>query len=251
MEDNIIISAKNLKFTVPVFKPAENKVLSGPREILSRFYTNRSTRVTKDLLDGVTFSLKSGQRLGILGRNGAGKTTLLRVLCKVYTHNGGELSISGSTQGLFDVQMGMDPNATGMENIYLRGLQMRMTLSQIRSSINGVIEFANLGESLQELFSTYSAGMKLRLASSIATMASADILIMDEWIGAGDKEFKERLNAKMDEVINKSKVLVIASHNEALLIDLCSHGLVMDSGQGVFFGEIKDAVKYYHQQGLK
>ena len=151
-----LISAKNVGLEVPVFRPAKNKIDVNPIKIVSSFYSNRSTRQTVPLLQNLNFTLEKGERLGIIGHNGAGKTTLLRVLAGVYKNNHGTLEINGKAQGLFNVQLGMNNNATGIENIYLRGLQMGLSLKEIGRLVPEVVDFTGIGDSVNDVFNNYS-----------------------------------------------------------------------------------------------
>ena len=152
---------------------------------------------------------------------------------------------------MFDFTMGMRPDATGVENIYLRGLQMGLTLKKIKSILPEVVEFAEIGAAITDVFSTYSTGMKLRLAAAISTMITPDILILDEWVGSGDADFKKKLNARMDVIIENSHGLVIASHSEILIRELCDKVLVLDKGMSKFYGTPDDAFHFYKKNIAK
>lgn len=243
----ILISADKVGFTVPVFRPHEEKIGANPLRLMTNFYSNRSKRQIRDLLSNVSFDLKKSEALGVIGRNGSGKTTLLRILCGIYKYNSGSLTVNGKAQGLFNFKMGMSDNATGVENIYLRGLQMGLSLKKIKSILPEVIEFAEIGSAINDVFSTYSTGMQLRLAAGISTMITPEILVLDEWVGSGDSAFTEKLNERMDKIIDNSHGLVIASHSEALIRSICSRVLVLEAGRSVFYGSPNDAFTYYKE----
>ena len=188
-----------------------------------------------------------GQRLGLIGPNGSGKSTLLRVLAGIYKPNAGSLIINGEAKGLFDVSLGMHQEATGLENIYLRGLQMGLGLSEIRQLIPEILEFSELTDDIDKPLATYSTGMRLRLALSISTMIEPDILLLDEWIGAGDAHFAAKIRKRMMDIIEGSRGLVIATHNPGLMRSLCTHGLVLHNGQTQFFGSLEDALSVYSE----
>jgi len=241
-----LIEANNIALKFPVLAPGERQLMANPVKFLFDFYFKRSVRKNIKILDNLNFSVSAGERLGILGHNGAGKSTLLRVLAGIYHPSEGELVVRGSAKGLFDVALGMSVNATGLENIYLRGLQMGMTLGEIKAKIPTVMEFTELGSDIHKIFDTYSSGMRLRLAFAISTMVEPDILLMDEWLGAGDARFKAKVKDRMDGLVEKSRALVLASHNIGLLKSLCTHGLVLESGKQVYFGPLDDAIEQYH-----
>lgn len=246
MADKLLI-AENITLKFPVLTPGERQLMANPVKFLSDFYFKRSTRKNVKILDDLSFSVAPGQRLGILGHNGAGKSTLLRLLAGIYHPSDGKLTVNGSAKGLFDVAMGMSVNATGLENIYLRGLQMGMTLGEIKSKIPAVMEFTELGPEIHKIFDTYSSGMRLRLAFAISTMVEPDILLMDEWLGAGDARFKAKVKERMDALVEKSRALVLASHNIGLLKNLCTHGLVLEAGKQVYLGPLDEAIAQYKE----
>jgi ABC-type polysaccharide/polyol phosphate transport system ATPase subunit len=212
------------------------------KNYLLNSYFGTQKRQTKSILENLNFSIFSGQRVAILGANGAGKTSLLRLIAGNIEPSAGELSVKGSTHSLFNLQMGMHPMGTGRENIFLRGLQLGMSIDEIREKIEAAIRFTDLGDNINRRFSTYSAGMKLRLAIAITLMPNPDILIMDEWIGAGDKTFTKRLSDRLNEYINDSSGLVIASHNMNLIKRICTHGILLDKGQQIAFGKVAKVI---------
>lgn len=240
-----IIEAKNLVLKVPVIKPNDRKLLSNPLLLLRDFYLSRATREHATLLNKISFNVEPGMRLGLIGKNGSGKSTLLRVIAGIYHPTQGTLTVNGVAKGLFDVSLGMHQEATGLENIYLRGLQMGMSLQQIRTLIPDVIEFSELADNIDKPFNTYSAGMRLRLAVSISTMIEPDILLLDEWIGAGDAGFNAKVKKRMMGLVEGSRGLVIATHNQNLMRSLCTHGLVLENGRMAYYGTLAEALETY------
>ena len=187
-------------------------------------------------------------RLGLIGANGAGKSTLLRVLAGIYAPTEGQVNVNGTATGLFDISLGMHPEATGLENIYLRGLQMGLGLKRIKDLVEDVIAFSELQDDIEKPFNIYSAGMRLRLAVAISTMITPNVLLLDEWIGAGDAHFRKKVQARMDSLVENSSGLVIATHNANLMKSLCTHGLVLKKGKMVFRGNLEAALDCYQQQ---
>lgn len=153
---------------------------ANPLRLISDFYLSRSERVTATLLDNVNFKLLAGQRLGIIGENGAGKSTLLRVIAGIYQPSSGRLVVCGKAKGLFDISLGMQPEATGLENIYMRGLQMVMSLRSVRKCFLRI--FGNYLSTSTIRFLPIQPGCDCEFP----TMIEPDILLLDEWIGAGD-----------------------------------------------------------------
>ncbi|MEQ1719195.1 MAG: ABC transporter ATP-binding protein [Hyphomicrobium sp.] len=247
MTDSVLIDARDVGFSTPVILPQERSILTNPANLLADFYFNKPSRHSHALLSNITFSLSSGQRIGIIGPNGAGKSTLLRVLGGIYEPTQGTLTMNCSPRGLFDISMGFVGEATGLENIYLRGLEMGHTMPHIRSKIPEIIEFSELGDAIDKPFSTFSSGMRLRLAVALALIEQPDVMLLDEWIGAGDATFQNKVAARMNALVDGSRGLMLASHNDALLKRVCTHGLVMQKGRVVFQGGINEALSYYHQ----
>lgn len=240
-----LLEAKNISLQVPVIRTGDRKMLNNPTNFLSDLYLSRTSRGMVKILDGVSFKLEKGMRIGLIGSNGAGKSTLLRVLAGIYEPTTGELVVNGIAKGLFDISMGMNKEATGLENVYMRGLQMGLGLDEIKQMVPEVVSFSELEEYMDQPFNTYSSGMRLRLAVAISTMISPDILLLDEWIGTGDARFRKKVKKRMSELIGQSSGLVLASHNNSLLRDLCTHGIIMQKGKVAVFGDITSALQIY------
>ena len=154
--------------------------------------SNESGRVVVRALEDLTFCLRSGDRVGLLGHNGAGKSTLLRVLSGVYEPSSGSARIEGKVGSLIDISLGIDHEASGRENIYTRGALLGMTRATMRQHIDEIIEFSELGQFIDMPLRTYSTGMHLRLVFAVSTMLRPEILLMDEWLSVGDEGFKHR-----------------------------------------------------------
>jgi ABC-type polysaccharide/polyol phosphate transport system ATPase subunit len=161
-------------------------------------------------------------RLGIIGPNGAGKTTLLKLIAGILPPTSGQLHVEGVISPLLSLRLGMEPELSGIENIRLRGTYMGRTRAEIEEKISRIIEFADLGEFIDLPLTTYSAGMTARLAFSIATSFNPDILIMDESIGAGDKQFSAKAAKRLRQFIGRSNIMLLATHNEKMIRDMCN-----------------------------
>lgn len=188
-------------------------------------------------LNDVSFALAAGDRLGLVGSNGAGKTTLLKVLYGIYEPSAGKVSIAGRVDALFNINLGFRREATGRRNIELRGLINGWSAEQIARRMEAIIDFSELGDFIDLPFKTYSQGMAARLAFAIATSFEPEILLMDEWIGAGDPTFQDKSKARMEEVTAKAATIVLASHNHALLKRTCNKILELEKGAVKFFGD--------------
>ncbi len=195
-------------------------------------------------LEDVSFSLQAGDRLGLVGGNGSGKTTLLRVLAGAYVPDAGRVEIHGKVSALLDVGMGLDPSATGYDNIYMRGLLNGLSRPEIDDKIEEISVFSGLGDFLRLPLKTYSAGMQARLAFAAATAIEADILLMDEWIAVGDAEFRDAAHERLVSLVDKASILVIASHDPSLISSLCNKILHLEGGRIVRWESPAEAVAH-------
>jgi ABC-type polysaccharide/polyol phosphate transport system ATPase subunit len=184
-------------------------------------------------LDDVSFELKSGDSIGLIGHNGAGKSTLLRTMAGIYTPDSGRVIREGRTATVLEIGSGMDPELSGYENILRMGMLMGIPLKEMRTKIPDIEEFTELGDFLSLPVRTYSSGMTMRLMFAVATSGQPEILLVDEMFGTGDAGFQERAKARMRDLIAKAEIFVFASHDHKLLGELCdrvfelSHGKVI------------------------
>lgn len=202
-------------------------------------------RVVVRALEGLSFTLRDGDRVGLLGHNGAGKSTLLRLLSGVYEPSSGSARIEGEIGSLIDISLGIDPEATGRENIYLRGGLLGMTRTEITSQIEGIIEFSELGDFVDMPLRTYSTGMHLRLAFAVSTIVRPEILLMDEWLSVGDEGFKHKAEVRMTELVQSTNILVIASHSRDLVLHTCNRVIWLEHGKIRMDGDAQSVVFAY------
>jgi ABC-type polysaccharide/polyol phosphate transport system ATPase subunit len=207
--------------------------------------SEQSGKMVVKALQNINLNLRSGCRLALMGHNGAGKTTLLRTLAGIYRPTAGRFAVEGRRVPLFDIGLGFDEEATGYENIKLRGLLLGFSSEQIEGRTQQIAEFSGLGDFLDFPVRTYSSGMLLRLMFSIAVSIEAEIVLMDEWIAAGDQDFVQHANERLNALIDRSHILVFASHNTELLKSLCNQAVVLDGGRIAFNGSIDAGVAYY------
>jgi lipopolysaccharide transport system ATP-binding protein len=182
-------------------------------------------------LDHLTFDVQAGERIGLVGHNGSGKTTLLRTLCGVYAPTFGRLIVSGRVVSLLDINLGMDPDGTGFENIMMRGIIMGMTPKQISSRIDDIAGFTDLGEYLDMPIRTYSSGMQMRLAFAVSTSVDADVLLMDEWLSVGDAEFQIKAAERLAAMVHRTPILVVATHSMDLVTKTCTRMIRLEHGR--------------------
>lgn len=182
-------------------------------------------------INNVSFSLKRGDRMAIIGENGSGKTTLLQVLAGVLAPETGVLKTCGRVTSLININLGTQAEATGHRNITLRGLAAGYSRREIEEKRAEIAEFSELGEFLHMPIDTYSAGMRMRLTFSIATAFNPEILILDEWLSAGDVSFKAKATRRMREFVSKAGILILASHSRKLILDNCDTAIWMEDGR--------------------
>jgi lipopolysaccharide transport system ATP-binding protein len=192
--------------------------------------SNEKGHVVVKALQNICLDLKEGDRLGVTGHNGAGKSTLLRVISGVYEPTGGSFEVKGKVTSLIDLSLGMDSEATGIENIFLRGALLGFNRRRLSAKVKEIVDFAGLGNFIEMPFRTYSTGMQMRLAFSIATVEQPEILVMDEWLTVGDADFQEKAQQRLDEIIKKTSILVIATHSPALVRQVCNRMIMLERG---------------------
>lgn len=239
-----LLNAHQLTLELPIFLQADRSAQSWVSSLWGAAF-DPPRREFRKILDDISFSAGEGDRIGIVGRNGAGKSTLLRVLTGAYQPTNGWLEISGSRQALLNISLGFNGEATVRENVLLRGTAMGLRTRQLRELMGPVLEFAELGEKANHRLKTLSSGQRLRLGFSIATAVQQDIMIMDEWIGAGDASFIKKARDRMRGRVDGAKIVILASHNFSLLKDVCNKGLVIEGGRLRYFGSIDESLREY------
>jgi len=207
-----------------------------------RLRTDQANRIVVAALRDLTFAIGRGERVALIGHNGAGKTTLLRTLAGVYEPVAGRLTVEGAIGSLIDPAAGMDPEATGRENIVLRALYRGMSEADGRALSEEIAAFAGLGEFLDVPVRTYSAGMNVRLSFAMATAMTPQILLMDEWFLAGDAEFMAKANERLSQLVSDADVMVLATHDLAIVRQWCTRAIRLDSGRIVADGRVEEVL---------
>ena len=192
-------------------------------------------------LENINLELKDGDRLALMGHNGAGKTTLLRVLASILPPTEGRVRIEGQISALMTIRLGMSGTMSGYDNIRSRARYMGVPEKQIDAQFGQIAEFTELGDYLHLPINSYSSGMRVRLAFAIATAFYPDILILDEWLSAGDERFKNKASERMHSLIENTGIVAFASHNIGMLKNICNKAIVLKKGQIVFQGSVEEA----------
>ncbi len=196
-------------------------------------------RVTVTALANVDLDVHHGERVGLVGHNGAGKTTLLRVMAGVYEPVRGRIERRGRVTPLFDLSSGFSPEATGLENIVIRGMYLGLERDELMARRGAIADFTELGAYLHMPVNTYSAGMLMRLAFAVSTAVEPEILLMDEWLAVGDAGFVKKAQQRLLDLVGSSGILVIASHSLGTLESVCNRLVWLDAGRVRADGPVK------------
>jgi ABC-2 type transport system ATP-binding protein/lipopolysaccharide transport system ATP-binding protein len=215
------------------------------RRVGGRIDSDNREIITVEALRDVSLDLRPGDRLALVGHNGAGKSTLLRVLAGAYEPSRGVAHIDGKVSSLLDMTMGMDPELTGRENIALRGIFLGMTFRQATEITPAIEEFTELGGFMDLPMRTYSSGMTLRLAFAVSTAVQPDILLLDEMISVGDMSFAEKARSRLEQIMENSRILVLASHDPKILKRYCNKAVHLREGQIVAAGSLDDILEQH------
>jgi ABC-type polysaccharide/polyol phosphate transport system ATPase subunit len=240
------IELKNVSIQIPIYDIGASSLR---KMILSKAVGGRFERsgshVIVDALNDISFEAHDGDRIALIGNNGSGKSTLLRLLSNVYPASRGSVRVVGEVSPMFDAMLGMSMDATGMENIRICGRLWGLSLSQIRDSLDDIVDFTELGDYLNVPVRTYSAGMLLRLAFAIATVRDPEILLLDEIVGVGDAAFFEKAFNRLQGIISRSQILFLASHADDILRKVCNKAIWLDHGNLVQYGEFEAVIAAY------
>ena len=196
-------------------------------------------------LSSISFTLNDGDRVGLVGHNGAGKSTLLRALSGVYAPTSGESTIQGQVGSLIDIGLGINPEATGRENVLIRGQLLGLSKTDIANRYDEIVEFAELGDFMEVPVRTYSSGMHLRLAFAVSTVVRPEILLMDEWLSVGDEGFKAKAEDRLTEMVSETKILAIATHSRSLVEKVCNRVIWLEHGRIKMDGPVWEVVPAY------
>lgn len=236
------ISVKNLNKVYKLYKNPIDRM----KEALGFF--GKAYHDEYYALEKINFDIDQGDIVGIIGENGAGKSTLLKIITGVLTPSSGEVTINGKISALLELGAGFNPEYTGIENIYLNGLMMGYSNQEMESKIESIVEFADIGEFIYQPVKTYSSGMFVRLAFSVAISIEPDILIVDEALSVGDAFFQTKSMTKMKELFEKGKTVLFVTHDMSTVKALCKKSIYLEKGKIIAAGETKSIVNLYEQK---
>jgi len=239
------ISLRNVSIAFPIFSSHTRSIKTAVFSRLGGRIAAHNDTVTVQALTNISLELRDGDQVGIVGHNGAGKTTFLRVVAGVYPPLSGEAAIEGKVSSFTDIALGMDPEATGWQNIIFRCIFLGLTFAAARKLAPSIGEFSELGEYLDLPVRTYSTGMFMRLAFAISTAVQPDIVVMDEMIGAGDQRFIDKAKKRIAELLERARILVLASHSEPIIRAFCNKALWLEKGQIKMLGPVDEVLRAY------
>ena len=237
------ISAHDVSVVYPVYsargRSLKNQLM---RKVGGGIHVSQDDQITVTALENITVMLRSGDRVALIGANGAGKSTLLRVLAGILEPTTGQVRIRGQVSSLLDMSMGMDPEATGYENIIMRSVFLGASFAEAKTRVAEIEEFSELGDYLRLPMRTYSTGMCLRLSFSVAMAMQPQILVLDEMIAAGDAAFAAKAQTRMEQLVNELEILVLATHDMSLARRMCNRALILGHGRVVKDASIEEAI---------
>ena len=242
------ITLNNVVTEFPIYgaQPSLRSALFGHvGGVLRRGSNGAAKRVVVRALDNVSLSINHGDQVGILGHNGAGKSTMLRVLAGIYEPSGGSITIDGRVSPLFTTSPGLHQDDTGYENIITCGLLLGMTRDEIERKLPEIEAFTELSDYLALPVRTYSSGMLVRLGFAIATAIDPEILLLDEGLGAGDARFATHAANRVRAMIERSSIMVLASHSDELIRQMCKRAILLDRGRVVADGPTEEVLAIY------
>lgn len=240
MKEEVVIEFKNVCKTYKLFKNSKKRFFS--------IFNKRVKYTPKKAVDNVSFQIKRGESVALLGKNGAGKSTILKIITGVVYSTSGEVNVNGRVSALLELTSGFDPEFTGRENIYLKGQILGLDDDEIKKLEPTIIDFAELEEYIDQPVRTYSSGMKARLGFSINVNIEPEILIVDEALSVGDEAFKKKCMKKINEIIEKDNVtLLFVTHATGVAKEFCKRGIVMKQGKIVCDTDIDEAIEKYKE----
>ena len=222
------------------------KLYKNDKQRLFAVFSKRVKYKEKLAVNDVSFQIRQGESVAFLGKNGAGKSTILKMMTEVAFPTSGEIMIDGRVSALLELSSGFDMEMTGRDNIYLKGQLYGLKNSEIAELEDTIVEFAELDEYIDQPVRTYSSGMRARLGFAVSINIRPEILIVDEALSVGDKEFRKKCRQKVNEIIEKDNVtLVFVTHSIGMAKEFCKRGIVMKKGKLVYDSDINDAIKFY------
>lgn len=242
LDSDIAINVEHLTME---FKVSNDKIDTIKEYVIRTIKRNKRQAKTVKVLDDISFTVKRGEKLGILGFNGAGKSTLLRIIAGIYEPTEGEISINGKVAPLLELSAGFDKNYSGKDNIYLNGALLSMDKEYLDSKYDEIVEYSELGDYINFPVKNYSKGMKAKLGFSIATLIDPDILIIDEILSVGDIKFRKKSGEKINEMMAEGVTVLLVSHSINQVRRICDRCIWIDNGKLIMEGTSEEVCNAY------
>lgn len=244
MNNYITIKLDNISLKYEFIK--SKNIKQGFTGIFS-YSKNKNRNQYIQALQDVSLEIHKHENVGIIGGNGAGKSTLLRVIAGIFTPESGHVTRNTDSISLLALGTGFQPVLSGIENIYINGLLLGLTKVQLDEKLNDIIEFSGLGDFIENPVKTYSSGMRARLAFSISSHINPDVLLIDEVLGVGDKDFKKKSSQRIKEMVQSDCTVVLVSHNLKSIEDMCDKVLWLEQGKVIMFDETSKVLSEYNK----
>ncbi len=234
------LTGVTLDYTIYSVRAQSLRNLAMNMAVGGKLYRNQGDVTVMRAVSNIHIEAEEGDRIALVGHNGSGKTTLLRLIAGIYAPTQGTVEVRGSMTSMLALGAGMDMDATGLQNIRKMGAMRMIPKKVIDGRIDAIAEFSELGHFLQLPVKTYSSGMLMRLMFAVATEFDSDILVMDEWLSAGDAGFVAKATARMETFVDRAKILIIGTHSFGLVDRVCNKVCVLENGAAVFYGSVED-----------
>ena len=238
-KEEVIIKFKNVSKIYKLFK--------NERIRLKATFSRAPQYIKKKAIDNVSFEVRKGESVAIFGRNGAGKSTILKMVTGVCYPTTGKVYVDGRVSAMLELAAGFNGELTGRQNIYFRGELLGVSKAEIKAVEDMIVEFAELEEYIDQPVRTYSSGMKARLGFAVNINIKPEVLIVDEALSVGDVAFREKCNAKIDDLVSKGVTFLFVTHSAISAKKFCKRGIVLKKGRIVYDGDINEAVNYYKE----
>ena len=248
------INLNNVSLDYPIYDAESRSLRRSVTRVLpvgGKIQRQKGKRTSILALDNISISLKDGDRVALLGHNGAGKTSLLKLLAGFYEPTSGTIDREGKTSAMLNLMAGMDVSLSGYENILLCGKLHGLRKQEISERMDDIAEFSELGSYLHMPVRLYSSGMIQRLAFSICTSIHCEILLLDEWFGAGDYAFVQKTRKRLSRMVFSSAILLYATHNPEVAREMCSKAIYLEHGTLCMFDEIDKVLEFSHEAQVR
>lgn len=247
--NDIVIEVKNLGKSYNIYKRPQDRLKQSVLPRLQQFMGRPAKRYFREFwaLRDVSFEVKKGETVGIIGRNGSGKSTLLQIVCDTLTPTKGTVRTQGRIAAILELGAGFNPEFSGRENVYLNGAILGLSKEEIDTRFDDIANFADIGEFIEQPVKTYSSGMVIRLAFAVQAMVDPDILVVDEALAVGDEKFRRKCFARFEELRNNGTSILFVSHSMGQVVELCEKVLLLERGERLLFGEPLRVVRAYQR----